>query len=818
MNTQNFIKKIKESRKNSKVLRNILTVLGCLVFFVTTYVFLLPALAYSDPIDYTLTFNREKTIEKYTETIIENEETKEVEKQREIDNNVYAKINYVYFEKNNKDDTLYYLNHNSLIVDKNMKLEDLFANSTTIEQDETIYEFEEVEIYINDEWIKLENEQVELKDNNWYIGEYQIDNNTNLRVVYTYEYEENTIIEEAKELAETIIEKPKAIFRSFAATPSTDPENLTQDQICDTTPKTIEELSQNTYSRGSLVNPCNGKSVDKVAIYTGSFVNEGDVQVRKIVEKTDTLGKYNVRFQVRGKEIKDSYAKDIYIVVVMDVSGSMENYSVTEYRYCKKMYGYWTDNCKFVNNDQGDHLDSDWSYEYRDKTVKSTVKKWDNAKNGAKTFATNILTKLPNTKLALVRYSGYNNKNDGAWNDAEKTRGFSNTNFNSVNFEKAFSGTDNGNTAAPNGGTNTEAGLRAAKEMLKTAPSDAIKYVVLISDGEPTFYYNKDGKTGGEGNNEDGDSNGNFATSKQHAIDEKTALLNTKGLGDTTFFAIGYDVPLNGRAENFLKNDIATEPGNYYAADPDTITNAFNAIAENIKAPAGTISTTQGVFDKKGENFTWDNSSNVEVHFKPTEKIDITEEWKTIGSYTTEGIDESSMDALYKTNDGFKLTFSKTVYNSTTHQTTEVQKEIPCNINPYAYWSQTNLIINYYYDGIKDDSKTQTLESGGQTGFIYTEGMIKGINNQNVQDNLKDGYIFIDVKDKNGTVINPTNGEYNILIKIERGTNIINVYYVSGHELPETGSRGELICLYMGLTIMLGTLIYGYIYYKKETN
>ena len=49
------------------------------------------------------------------------------------------------------------------------------------------------------------------------------------------------------------------------------------------------------------------------------------------------------------------------------------------------------------------------------------------------------------------------------------------------------------------GGTNYQAGLTEASELLSTARSDATKIVVFLSDGNPTFYINDSGKVDGNG-------------------------------------------------------------------------------------------------------------------------------------------------------------------------------------------------------------------------------------------------------------------------------------------------------------------------------
>ena len=103
---------------------------------------------------------------------------------------------------------------------------------------------------------------------------------------------------------------------------------------------------------------------DSVTVTEGSLTNPGDIQITKTVSKTDTLGRYKVQFTVKGKDVvnQSSTTKDVYVVVVLDKSGSMSG------------------------------------------------NKWTNAVTGAKTFATTLLSKISNAKIALVTFSG--NKGD----------------------------------------------------------------------------------------------------------------------------------------------------------------------------------------------------------------------------------------------------------------------------------------------------------------------------------------------------------------------------------------------------------------------
>lgn len=84
-----------------------------------------------------------------------------------------------------------------------------------------------------------------------------------------------------------------------------------------------------------------------------------------------------------------------------------------------------------------------------------------------------------------------------------------------------------------NGGTNYEAALRKAGEILKTGREDSTKIVVFLTDGEPTYYVNDHGenKKGG----------GSYTTQK----DYDGALEGAATISCDQFYAIGMKLPDN---------------------------------------------------------------------------------------------------------------------------------------------------------------------------------------------------------------------------------------------------------------------------------
>ena len=384
-------------------------------------------------------------------------------------------------------------------------------------------------------------------------------------------------------------------------------------------------------------------------VTAGSLENEGDVLVTKTVTKTNTLGEYTVTFNIKGKKVTTSteIKKPLYAVVVFDRSGSM---NCTKYSYDRMGNKY----CAEVGN------------------------KWESAVNGAKTFAETLLNKVNNAQIALVGFSGNNRgdtpySGDTPYNDAETLREFANINLDDANFGSA------------NGGTNLQAGLLKANELLSdtSIPENAVKYVVVISDGQPTFYYDNKGYTSG---------NGNSTTKETYkaTIGAATTLKN-----QAEVFSIGYMLPSGTVYGNKTAADILTEVSSpnkegsiikhYVDGKPEDVANAFTNIAEEIStANAG---TNAQLTDKLGNAFSFvDGNGNTYTS-------------STIGEITEEGtsfsfnikIDEDSSNGWHPTNNGFILKY-------TNYKGEEVT--LNSESDPLVYWEakQYNYVIKYYLD------------------------------------------------------------------------------------------------------------------------
>lgn len=169
-----------------------------------------------------------------------------------------------------------------------------------------------------------------------------------------------------------------------------------------------------------------------------------------------------------------------------------------------------------------------------------------------------------NNEMAIVSFSGSKGKNDGQWNDAT-------TNQNWTSDASALTTTVN--SLRSNGGTNWEAGLRNANELLEKARPNAVTFVVFLSDGDPTYYYDSNGNTAGEGSEYD-------ATAYTHAINEADKIKNS-----VRFYSIGVGPKENNEKMEAFAQDLQTKGKNakYFSGDDENaLKDAFDNITTEI--------------------------------------------------------------------------------------------------------------------------------------------------------------------------------------------------------------------------------------------
>ena len=176
-------------------------------------------------------------------------------------------------------------------------------------------------------------------------------------------------------------------------------------------------------------------------------------------------------------------------------------------------------------------------------------------------------------RFSMVTFSG--NKTTGMWGQGD-TKTWDDAEV-AVSWTTDAGTIERGSKPTSNGGTNYQAGIRTAKELLTSKRAGAMTAVIFISDGDPTFYDNPDGYTRGDGNN---DGNGGADNLKVCLDAAKNEIAN---LGVNYFYTVGV-----GKANDYVNlSDLCSASGvsgakNFDGTNTDELTKAFSTIESDI--------------------------------------------------------------------------------------------------------------------------------------------------------------------------------------------------------------------------------------------
>lgn len=363
-------------------------------------------------------------------------------------------------------------------------------------------------------------------------------------------------------------------------------------------------------------------------------LKETAVKATKTVSGPDSDGNYTITLGVEGDTTTSTEMKNVPadIVLVVDTSTSMED-EVDGTKICggkieeRGFIYHWYEcsNC-------GKKYDANNHPEYC--TAIISMNRLDVAKSAAKNFVNNLMGAESDVKIGLYDFSGSNRTNEG---------------LTGVDGKQSLLGEiDKLHCPDLGDGTEYDLGLRGAKAILDKGEDDRAKFVVFISDGEPTSGHN--------------------------GISEASQLKSNK----VTIFTVGVDVNKNGA--NALKaisstyeDDSGQEQYRYYSASTDGGSNALNAILDEIRKEiqstihAGTNAVMTD--DINTDSFEYVNESaseglNVDSDGKTlTWNIgDITKDSKSV-SFKIKLKDDNTADGLLKTNSDVSLTFQSNKLN-----------------------------------------------------------------------------------------------------------------------------------------------------------
>lgn len=173
--------------------------------------------------------------------------------------------------------------------------------------------------------------------------------------------------------------------------------------------------------------------------------------------------------------------------------------------------------------------------------------------------------------ISIVGFSGTNGNfypynDDTPYDDAEKNPTLSWTNIKEVGTPTV--------TVDNNGGTNWQAGIRRGEELL-TNRSGAKTYVIFLTDGMPTFRYDENGYTIGNGKSDTNNYNYNAAVNEWNKSGSKISG------------AVKYVIDAGGgnKCDDLAKDVGAVDRKALRGKDAEELNTAFEKIAKDITRP-----------------------------------------------------------------------------------------------------------------------------------------------------------------------------------------------------------------------------------------
>ena len=475
---------------------------------------------------------------------------------------------------------------------------------------------------------------------------------------------------------------------------------------------TLDNNDVNPYQKGDVV---------KSGVRAGSLTNPGDVQIIKTISKTDTLGRYNINFEIKGKNNVNTNSHDIYTVLVFDRSGSMICDSKRDSYSYEKTYQAGRPYTPYTAAD-GTTIYCSNSYSGDGKLLSN---KWESAVNGGVNFSSTLANKLnsdtnnPLAHFSLVTFaSDISNASD--WQNVA----FSNSQF-----------------GHPCGSTSLAYAISTARSKLSSInDANAKKVMVIISDGEPD----------------------NERSAKNEAY-----YARNDGI---TIYSIGYNT--DSKAKKILEN-IAGSTERYSDADDATVSKKMEELASSIsESDAGSNAVLTDTLNTNDFDFvSGDNGVNYNDGKITYNVGDITEEGTSFNFLVD--IKGDTANGIVDSNDGFILNYEN-----------DGDKELSTMENPSVYWEQNKYSYNveYYYDGQLDSDSGYTVNDlvvGTKTTYIDKpkDGyVLKEVVNNDTE--IKDNSTVVQVKyEKIRNLSYNVEYYYDNVIDINNSYSVNNVEY-----------------------------------------
>lgn len=440
--------------------------------------------------------------------------------------------------------------------------------------------------------------------------------------------------------------------------------------------KVNAETNQETAIKGDLRCPQGSTSctenkdefgnVTSVNMVVGNL-EQGGVQIVKVVEKTEVLGRYKIYFNVRGNNVnQQKTAGDVYVYVIFDISATMNK----------------ADSVAGAQN-----------------AIKTFARTLVGNTDGVKYYFAGVQFA---TNVSYIRYS------------------FTNQNFDTNASFCSY------NTCGMLTQSQVNKAYQAASTAFNNVPVDAQKYVVLFGDGR---YYNGPGSPVFQDSTDTNWSNTVYYRDQLINKGVKIYGIRYPGsyLGDTFGNKRG-ECTHQSRAfcdELFMVYAIGGNWGNYFYANAvSDYTNKFLEVAGKIEGSVDNVTTTltSELIDNIGSEFYLLENSNGELKKSYTKykRFDI-------GAITTKGvttepiyieINPYAKSGWYQTNNNFHFQYTNKEGEVVTINSLE---------NPEVYWVQQSLEIDSC-SGVSTFDSVSSVGNNDEYSYyskICNEGYLK---------------------------------------------------------------------------------------------
>lgn len=260
----------------------------------------------------------------------------------------------------------------------------------------------------------------------------------------------------------------------------------------------------------------------------GIVETKKELSHEKYIAKNDEDGTYNLTLNVSGAVGSESYANKLDVLFVMDTSNSMKQGMNNS-----RDYDDYTEN-------------SDSRFYNQQKAIEDAVAKLKEKKN-------------VDARFAVVSFD------TEAGIETDWTNG-------TISYPSEVAKYHDSNKRA--GGTNYQAGLRKADELLKNGRADATKIVVFLSDGDPTFYYGTsfwgEEYVYGDGSGYD-----------PKAMTKAQAQLGTMSMNYFYTVGVGPEDSYDHLSDLRSSARSGTVTGSYNGTDSSNLKNAFDSIIKD---------------------------------------------------------------------------------------------------------------------------------------------------------------------------------------------------------------------------------------------